>query len=80
MQEHWYACRVSRRDAHHPGLINAGPQPRSVRAGATIVLPEEQRAAAIERLLARSTSREGLDWDLYSRVDREAWGHGASAE
>ncbi|HTD57346.1 MAG TPA: hypothetical protein VK672_00480 [Solirubrobacteraceae bacterium] len=43
-------------------------------------LPEEQRAEAIERLLARSTRREGLDWDLYSRVDRGAWGHGASAE
>jgi hypothetical protein len=69
---------MSNRDVHHPSLVNA--EPRVVRAGATAALPEEQRAEAIERLLARSTRREGLDWDLYSRVDREAWGHGASAE
>ncbi|HWY18211.1 MAG TPA: hypothetical protein VNY27_05815 [Solirubrobacteraceae bacterium] len=30
----------------------------------------------VRRLLARSTRREGLDWDLYSRVDR---GHGDTA-
>jgi len=71
---------VSHRDVHHPGLIKAASQPRAVRAGAAATLPEEQRAAAIERLLARSTRRKGLDWDLYSRVDREAWGHGAGAE
>ncbi len=71
---------VSHRDTHHPGLVNAGPQPRVVRAASTVALPEEQRAAAIERLLACSTRRDGLDWDLYSRVDREAWGHGASPE
>jgi hypothetical protein len=61
-------------------LVNAGSQPRVARAGSTVALPEEQRAAAIERLLVRSTRREGLDWDLYSRIDREAWGHDASPE
>ena len=70
---------MSHRHAN-PGLVNTGGQPRVIRAGAEAALPQEQRAAAIERLLARSTRREGLDWDLYSRVDREAWGHDSSPE
>lgn len=68
------------RDIRHPGLANAAMQPRAIRAETTVALPEEQRAAAIERLLARSTRRTGLDWDLYSRVDREAWGRITSPE
>lgn len=68
------------RDIRHPGLANAAAQPRIARTDTPVTLPEEQRAAAIERLLARSTRRTGLDWDLYSRVDREAWGHSNNPE
>jgi len=68
------------RDIRHPGLANTAAQPRIARADTTVALPEEQRAAAIDRLLARSTRRTGLDWDLYSRVDREAWGHSTNPE
>jgi len=61
------------RDIRHPGLADAAAQPRLAHADTTVALADEQRAAAIERLLARSAHRTGLDWDVYSRVDREAW-------
>jgi hypothetical protein len=35
---------------------------------------DDRRAAALERLLIRSLSEDGFDWDVLSRLDEDAWG------
>lgn len=73
---------MSRPDPHHLKSVTSGHAAATMAAP---VLPEPELSgveqdAAIERLIRRSTRREGLDWDLLSRLDAEAWGTPADEE
>ena len=46
----------------------------AIKGAAAMEREQAERAAAIERLIERSTNRsEGLDWDVLENVDDLAW-------
>jgi hypothetical protein len=47
----------------------------AIKGAEAVVREQEDRAAAIERLIALSTQRQDLiDWDMLERIDEIAWG------
>ncbi len=46
----------------------------ALRGAETVVREEEERKAAIERLIDMSVNRKLLDWDVLERIDQLAWG------